>query len=292
MKAHNTDEDVVSFRKRMTSIQKEEEELAQEFQRMETIQEEQKLMDVAKEQEKELAVQRQEKKLRTKEKVDTRLSQFQAKKDTKLFCSHYYLSKAGSDYYTENPVKPPSEEVMMRMAQRINRSNLEKAEGENNDPEAEKTQQVNTGEDNPIVALEPEEQPLLQPSMDKSRKNKSISQQIGTDEQEQTTSGNNASLYAQEKQYLKVLEQEGMLKAEEHHVIKTKDFNVYGKLRTEKPNVKVTTKSKVPSELNEKFITTECITDRRVKIASMANRQYINAPAVEEVRKQGQHQMI
>lgn len=46
------------------------------------------------------------------------------------------------------------------------------------------------------------------------------------------------------------------------------------------------------SELNEKFITTECITDRRIKISSMANRQYMNAPSVQDVRKQGQHQMI
>jgi len=44
--------------------------------------------------------------------------------------------------------------------------------------------------------------------------------------------------------------------------------------------------------LNEKFITTECITDRRVKISSMAPRFYMNAPSVEDVRKQGQHQMI
>lgn len=88
------------------------------------------------------------------------------------------------------------------------------------------------------------------------------------------------------------LEQEKILKAEEHHVIKTKDFNVYGKLRTEKPFVKSTLKSQVPKDLNEKFITTEAITDRRVKISSMATRQYINAPSVEEVRKQGQHQMI
>lgn len=100
------------------------------------------------------------------------------------------------------------------------------------------------------------------------------------------------SLYAQEKLYLKQLEQEAVLKAEEHHVIKTKDFDVYGKLRQEKPFVKATVKSQAPSELNEKFITTECITDRRVKVSSMANRQYINAPSVEEVRKQGQHQMI
>jgi len=100
------------------------------------------------------------------------------------------------------------------------------------------------------------------------------------------------SLYAQEKLYLKQLEQERVLKAEEHHVIKTKDFDVYGKLRQEKPFVKAIVKSQAPSELNEKFITTECITDRRVKVSSMANRQYINAPSVEEVRKQGQHQMI
>lgn len=46
------------------------------------------------------------------------------------------------------------------------------------------------------------------------------------------------------------------------------------------------------SELNEKFITTECITDRRVKISSQAPRFYMNAPSVEDVRKQGQHQMI
>ena len=83
------------------------------------------------------------------------------------------------------------------------------------------------------------------------------------------------------------MEQERILKAEEHHVIKTKDFNVYGKLRTEKPYVKATQKSIAVADLNEKFITTECITDRRVKTSSMARRQYINAPSVEQVRKQG-----
>jgi|TARA_B110000285_G_C14971077_1_gene536590 hypothetical protein len=80
------------------------------------------------------------------------------------------------------------------------------------------------------------------------------------------------SLYKHEKIYLEQLHHEKVLKAEEHHVIKTKDFDVYGQLRTEKPFVKATQKSSVPSELNEKFITTESITDRRVKISSMANR--------------------
>lgn len=53
--------------------------------------------------------------------------------------------------------------------------------------------------------------------------------------------------------------------------------------------MKTLAKSSAVSELNEKFITTECITDRRVKISSMAPRYYANAPSVENVRKQGQH---
>jgi hypothetical protein len=70
------------------------------------------------------------------------------------------------------------------------------------------------------------------------------------------------------------------LKSEEYHVVKTKEFNVVGRLRQDKPVVKVMQKSSAQSELNEKFITTECIADRRVKISSMAPRQYINAPSV------------
>ena len=62
-----------------------------------------------------------------------------------------------------------------------------------------------------------------------------------------------------------------------------------GRLRQDKPVVKVMQKSNAQTELNEKFITTECIADRRIRISSMANRQYINAPSVEDVRKQGQH---
>lgn len=96
----------------------------------------------------------------------------------------------------------------------------------------------------------------------------------------------------QEKMYLYNKEQENLLKAEEHHIVKTKDFNVYGRLREEQLAVKSLQKSKATSELNEKFITTECITDRRIKVSSMAPRYYMNAPSVENVRKQGQHQMI
>jgi hypothetical protein len=51
------------------------------------------------------------------------------------------------------------------------------------------------------------------------------------------------SLYMQEKIYLYEKEQEALLKSEEHHIVKTKDFNVYGRLREEKPFVKSLAKS-------------------------------------------------
>lgn len=100
------------------------------------------------------------------------------------------------------------------------------------------------------------------------------------------------SIYVQEKDFLKKWEDERLLKAEEYHVIKTKEFNVTGKLWSDPPFVKSTLKSKAESEMNEKFITTEAITDWRNKISSMAMRPYMVAPDVQTVWKQGQHEMI
>ena len=146
--------------------------------------------------------------------------------------------------------------------------------------------------DNPIVALEPDDN-LKQGSAFMGSKKAGTS--IGPGEASLEEGGNATvdgdrtlpSLYMQEKMYLYNKEQEGLLKAEEHHIVKTKDFNVYGRLREDQINVKSLTKSKATSELNEKFITTECITDRRIKVSSMAPRYYMNAPSVENVRKQG-----
>lgn len=219
-------------------------------------------------------------------------------KDTSPFAGHYHESRAGVEYFRANPVKPPSDEVLMRMSQRINRSqqnnNTEKNQGQslfegNSARSGRSNERANAEKDNPIVALEPEDQ-LKQASVEKSKKFTSASKITGEGEEEEKMAA--PSLYMQEKVYLKQLDQEKILKAEEHHVIKTKDFDVYGKLRQEHPFVKSIAKSSVPSELNEKFITTEAITDRRIKISSMANRQYMNAPGIEQVRKQGQHQMI
>jgi len=193
------------------------------------------------------------------------------------------------------------------MQQRIERNRQARDRGEDaesikgNDSVERSNDMVMVGEnmedkDNPIVALEPDDN-LKQGSnfLGSKKGNSSIDHEASAQVAMQQTAGTNhtlPSLYMQEKLYLYNKEQETLLKAEEHHIVKTKDFNVYGRLREDLPKVKVMTKSQAASELNEKFITTECITDRRVKVSSMAPRYYMNAPSVENVRKQGQHQMI
>ena len=123
--------------------------------------------------------------------------------------------------------------------------------------------------ESPIVALEPEELGLKQGSAFLAGGSKKVKQADGTI----VTQGALApSLYLQEKLYIKQKKQEHLLKAEEYHVVKTKDFNVVGRLRQDKPQVKVMQKTQAQTELNEKFITTECIADRRIRISSMANR--------------------
>ena len=148
--------------------------------------------------------------------------------------------------------------------------------------------------DNPIVALEPDNLKQGSAFMGSKMAGKMNGAGEASMEGDKTITGDQTlpSLYMQEKMYLYNKEQELLLKAEEHHIVKTKDFNVYGRLRDEQLKVKSMAKSSAVSELNEKFITTECITDRRIKISSMAPRFYMKAPSVEDVRKQGQHQMI
>jgi hypothetical protein len=46
------------------------------------------------------------------------------------------------------------------------------------------------------------------------------------------------SIFAQEKMYLAQKEKEECLRNEEHHIVKTKEFNVYGRIREIKPRVK------------------------------------------------------
>jgi hypothetical protein len=119
-----------------------------------------------KRQEETMALKRQQLKERTKVCVDRKLAAFAQMKNTPSFSEAYHTSRAGMEYHAANPVKPPSDEVLMRMSQRINRSlqNTDKQGGQSifdaNSPRSG-TQAEQPGaqqKDNPIVALEPEDQ--------------------------------------------------------------------------------------------------------------------------------------
>lgn len=223
------------------------------------------------------------------------------------FVPNYFDTYFGGLFIKENPPKAPNDEVLMRMSQRMSRSigATEGAHGSSH--EADRASQYSqnkdydekriTGDlghheeemnDNAIVALEPEDDENRDQMRMSGMKRSQMSNFQGDLEEPNYI----PSMYLREKDYLRNKDEEHLLKAEEYHVSKTKEFSVYGQLRPLKLKVRSLAKSKVKSEMNEKFITTECITDKRVKISSMANRAYLNAPSVNQVRKQGQHQMI
>ena len=225
------------------------------------------------------------------------------------FLPNYFETHQGKDFIVENPPKAPNEEMLMRMSQRMSRSigaATENGEENYNDADrisqytqnrdlegrhksAEHVSQPDEVEDNAIVALEPEDD-----------ENQDQMRMSGMGQSYQRSNMNGTldepnyvpSMYIQEKDFLQRKDDEHLLKAEEYHVSKTKEFSVYGKLRPLKLKVRSLAKSNAKSEMNEKFITTESITDNRIKISSMANRAYLHAPSVAQVRKQGQHQMI
>lgn len=223
------------------------------------------------------------------------------------FLPNYFETQSGQEFLIENPPRMPNEEILMRMSQRMSRSIGATEDGHRSSNEADRVSQYTqnkdmddnrTGElgspreemnDNAIVALEPEDdEDRDQMRMSGMKQSQARSNLDGTLEEPNYV----PSMYLQERDYLHRKDEEQLLKAEEYHVSKTKEFNVYGKLRPLKLKVKSLAKSKIKPEMNEKFITTECITDKRIKISSMANRAYLNAPSVNQVRKQGQHQMI
>jgi hypothetical protein len=115
-KAYNTDEDIVGFRKRMTTVEKEEEEIKQELERRKKTDLERQIAHEAAQKEEALQFWREKKRAKTKTKVEERLKEYKDKKETPTFANQYHKSRAGIEYFKANPVKPPSEEVLMRMS--------------------------------------------------------------------------------------------------------------------------------------------------------------------------------
>jgi hypothetical protein len=188
--------------------------------------------------------------------------------NTGEFVSNYFLTKKGA----EVPYEPLTEEQIKELLENMKKRKKGEAESKNED-EKEDMEAV---DNNPIVALEPEV------TMNKDTiKSKS-----------KMTSVIKPSIYQEQMQKMFELERKEQEDAENYHISKTKDFTVYGNTRVNKPAVGVLSRPKPPVEINEQYISVDAITDRRIKTMSMSSHGYFNAPPVQTIRKQGQHQMI
>lgn len=121
-KVWNTDQDIVTFRKKNTAVAKEEAEIRRKEEEFAREKDRIKAEGEEKRRQEELTLKRLGERERAKIHVDKRLAQFAKMKNTPSFSESYHTSRAGMEYHMTNPVKPPSEEVLMRMSQRINRS--------------------------------------------------------------------------------------------------------------------------------------------------------------------------
>ena len=148
----------------MTTVEREEEEIKQEIEKRKKEDIKRQEAQELAEKEEKMAAWREKKKVKTKAMVEGRLKEYNDKKETPIFASQYKLSRQGVEYYKANPVKPPSDEVIMRMTQRIQRSqnntdkNQSMFDGQSQKSgRGQENNQLNEDKDNPIVALEPEE---------------------------------------------------------------------------------------------------------------------------------------
>jgi hypothetical protein len=201
---------------------------------------------------------------------------------------NYFESMEGLAFLAENPpttppiksqpkpleeVDPytiPPEQSSAYEAMRGSFSNTQKASAESFEvPNEEKS-------DNPLIVLEAESR----------EKQKILGRKV------QLKPIDRPSCFAEVEQLQKMREEAEMMAAQEYLGRKTKNFDVYGIPRSEKPKV-TSLKSSSPLVIpNEKFILSESVTDRRVKTVSMANRAHMKAPSVSNIRRDGAHSIL
>ena len=72
------------------------------------------------------------------------------------YVENFYQTYEGIDFTKRNPQKPPSDEILMRMKQRMDRLNGNSEDAPIVDDNGNDVDQIE-GRDDPIVALEPDE---------------------------------------------------------------------------------------------------------------------------------------
>lgn len=132
---------------------------------------------------------------------------------------------------------------------------------------------------NPMVTLEPERQ--IKPSQSKYAPRTVILKPV-----------DKPSCFAEIDRLQILKEQADKLAAYEYADQKTHKFGLTGEPRQAVPRVKAIMRANPAIEPNDKYIKIEANCDRRVRTCSMAQRQYARAPNVQNIRREGIHQIM
>lgn len=101
------------------------------------------------------------------------------------------------------------------------------------------------------------------------------------------------SLLTQKERNRKINEEKMNEEEKKYYDIRNYKYSVYGnELRKNLPDLNYIKTTFPEAEFNEDYIYIEKMTDPRVKTSSVANRLYFNAPSVNEIRKNGQHNFL
>jgi hypothetical protein len=130
--------------------------------------------------------------------------------------------------------------------------------------------------ENPVVSLEPE---VLSSSLNKAKPIR-------------IRPVNKPSVFAEVDRLVEMRDQAESMAADDYKLMKTKVFDVYGQPRRQRVKVQALRTASPVKEVNEQYIMSDSITDRRLRTSSQAKRLHVKAPTVMQVRKEGWHRTL
>mmetsp|Transcript_6797 Transcript_6797/g.12276 ORF Transcript_6797/g.12276 Transcript_6797/m.12276 type:complete len:1696 (-) Transcript_6797:1566-6653(-) len=202
---------------------------------------------------------------------------------TYLGFERYFSSQEGLAFYALMPPKTPDTKLGLKDLSEVIEDNIPEEQLQSyHSLRAALTEQQTSQKtvnqeksDSPLVSLEPENP--YQGTRTKTIRIRPV---------------NKPSVFAEVEKLIVLRDKAEAMAADEYKHTKTKAFDVYGVPRRQKVTVQALRTSSPVKEINEQYIMSDSITDRRVRTSSMAKRLHVKAPSVMQIRKEGWHKTL
>jgi hypothetical protein len=221
-----------------------------------------------------------------KKRIQALFSEVKAMQEIK-FVDNYYQTESGKEFVQLNPrpyyIKKQKKDDHNNRLNGFKDEMLDNNEMGGYDDIISQTEQMNKKQITPIIYLENE-------------KNNNL-ERINDNMTETTKLKKNSkilpSIHKRKMEFIKKQEEQDKVNTEDWYQKRTYQFNHDGSPRKFNPCVPKYLKTTFPeAEFNEDYIAVEKLTDKRLKTSSVAKRLYFNAPSVNQIRKNGQHNFL